>query len=262
MTLLKLYFLGPPRIERAGQVTEPDTRKATALLAYLALTGEQQTRDALAALLWPEFDDKRAKAALRRTLSALKSSIGDEALIISRDLLGLAMNHIWCDVLEFQQLVTQDVTQKETAVSFYRDDFLTGFSLRDSLAFDEWQLQQAEHLRRELTRVLEQLTHHYQAQGQFEAAIDRAHHWLQLDPLREEAHRQLMQLYSWAGQRSAALQQYRNCVRILEEELGVPPLAETTQLYQSIQEERLSPPSPPSPLPSLTSPHPPRWPPT
>jgi DNA-binding SARP family transcriptional activator/predicted ATPase len=254
MTLLKLYFLGPPRIERAGQVTEPDTRKATALLAYLALTGEQQTRDALAALLWPEFDDKRAKAALRRTLSALKSSIGDEALIISRDLLGLAMNHIWCDVLEFQQLLTQDVTQKETAVFLYRDDFLTGFSLRDSLPFDDWQLQQAEHLRRELTRVLEQLTHHYQAQGQFEAAIDRARHWLQLDPLREEAHRQLMQLYSWAGQRSAALQQYRNCVRILEEELGVPPLAETTQLYQSIQEERLSPPSPPSPLPFLASP--------
>jgi DNA-binding SARP family transcriptional activator/predicted ATPase len=264
--MLKLYFLGSPRIQRNGRLTEADTRKATALLAYLALTGEPQTRDTLAALLWPDFDDSRAKAALRRTLSALKSSIGAEPLLISRDRLGLQMDAIWCDVLQFQQLLANgsDVTALETAVTdLYRDDFLTGFSLRDSLPFDEWQLQQAQHLQRELSRALEQLIGYYQTQGQYENAIDHAHRWLQLDLLHEEAHRQLMQLYAWSGQRSAALQQYRDCVRILEEELGVPPLAETTQLYQAIQEERLEqpslppasqpviPPAPPPPIPLI-----------
>ena len=82
MESLRLFFLGPPRIERAGQAVEIDTRKATALLAYLALSGERQTRDTLAAFLWPELDEQRARAALRRTLSALKTgrrrgSLGD-----------------------------------------------------------------------------------------------------------------------------------------------------------------------------------------
>lgn len=257
MASLKLYFFGAPRIERDGRSLEPDTRKAIALLAYLTLTGEPQTRDALAAFLWPDFDESRAKAALRRTLSALKRRIGDEALNISRDMLGLQNDQIWCDVLQFQQLLagTSDVALLETAISLYRDHFLAGFSLRDSLPFDEWQLQYAEQLRRELSRALEQLIRHYQTQQQFEKAIDQAHRWLQLDPLREEAHRQLMQLYARSGQRSTALQQYRDCVRVLEEELGVPPLAQTTQLYQDIQENRLDPPilasPPPAPLQTL-----------
>ena len=63
---LHLLLLGPPRLERNGQTLEPDTRKATALLAYLAVTDRFHTRDALAALLWPEMDDSHARAALRR----------------------------------------------------------------------------------------------------------------------------------------------------------------------------------------------------
>ena len=70
---LNLLLLGSPRLERDGRSLEPDTRKATALLAYLAITGRFHTRDTLAALLWPEMDDSHARAALRRTLSSLKS---------------------------------------------------------------------------------------------------------------------------------------------------------------------------------------------
>ena len=54
---LNLLLLGSPRLERDGRSLEPDTRKATALLAYLAITGRFHTRDTLAALLWPEMDD-------------------------------------------------------------------------------------------------------------------------------------------------------------------------------------------------------------
>ena len=52
------------------------------------------------------------------------------------------------------------------------------------------------------------------------------------------AHRHLMQLYSWNGQRSEALRQYQECVRILEQELGVPPMEETTRLYEHIRTQK------------------------
>ena len=78
---LKVLLLGPPRIERAGRPIQVDTRKAIALLAYLAVTGERHTRDALAALLWSESDQPSARAALRRTLSALNTALAGEGAV-------------------------------------------------------------------------------------------------------------------------------------------------------------------------------------
>ncbi len=84
-----------------------------------------------------------------------------------------------------------------------------------------------------------------------------ARRWLALDPLHEEVHCHLMRIYAPQGQPNAALRQYRDCVRILEEELGVPPLPETTALGQTIQEERqTAPPLTVAPLPASPSPLP------
>jgi predicted ATPase len=117
---------------------------------------------------------------------------------------------------------------------------MTGFTLRDSPPFDEWQFYQSEQLRRTFSRVLEQLIGQYRSQGQWAEAVGQARRWLALDPLREEAHRTLMSLLAWSGDRSQALRQYRECVRILDEELGVAPLPETTDLYHAIQENQLA----------------------
>ena len=65
-----LLLLGAPRIEHDGEPIEVDTRKAIALVAYLAVTRERHVRDALAVLLWPEYNQSRARAALRRFVSA------------------------------------------------------------------------------------------------------------------------------------------------------------------------------------------------
>ena len=76
MPQLTLHLLGAPGIARDGAPVAVDTRKATALLAYLAVTGRSHARETLAALLWPEYDDEHARAALRRTLSTLRAALG------------------------------------------------------------------------------------------------------------------------------------------------------------------------------------------
>ena len=80
MSHLALYLLGPPRIELDGVPIKVDRRKAIALLAYLAVTGESQWRDSPVNLLWPEYDGARGRAALRRTLFALQKALGDDRL--------------------------------------------------------------------------------------------------------------------------------------------------------------------------------------
>ena len=249
MARLNIYLLGAPRIEHDGQPVEPDTRKAIALLAYLAVTGKRHTRDALATLLWPEFDQIRGRAALRRTLSALKSALEGYGLAIQRDSLGLdPAADIWADVGNFHELLAECSTHGHPAdeacpncleplmkaIDLYDSDFMAGFSLRDSVDFDDWQYLQAEELRREMARALDNLGQCHAQLDDYETAINYARRLLQLDPLRESAHRQLMTFFTLNGQRSAALRQYRSCVRTLEEELGVPPLEETTKLYERI----------------------------
>ncbi len=72
--------------------------------------------------------------------------------------------------------------------------------------------------------------------------MKHARRWLQLDPLHEPAHQAIIRLHGWAGQRSAAMGQYRSLVRVLDRELAVRPLPETTKLYDEVRAGRLAPP--------------------
>jgi DNA-binding SARP family transcriptional activator len=245
---LALRLLGSPEVKLGGLPIEVDTRKAIALLVYLAVTRRPHGRDALAALLWPEYDHERARAALRRTLSVLKKALGGRWVDAGRGAVALEQTDMWVDVHRFVELEesTQGhghagtdvcaacVPPLRAAASLYRADFLTGFSLRDSAAFDDWQFFQAEGWRRMLAGVLDRLGRALTAAGELEEAIDHARRWLSLDPLHEPAHRMLMRLYAWSDRRSAALQQYRECVAVLDRELGVAPLEETAELNRQI----------------------------
>ena len=268
MSGLIINLFGPPRIELAGTPINVDTRKAIALIAYLALTRQPHSRDSLATLLWAENDQPHARAALRRTLSSLNKALGGQSLAIERETLGLDFHAgIRVDVHDFRSHLAEcsahghppgDVCAAciqplAAAAALYQDDFLAGFSLRDSPGFDDWQFYQADTLRREFASALEKLTRCHSAQHHFEVAITNARRWLALDKLHEPAHCQLMLLYAWAGQRTTALQQYRECVQALEQELGVSPLEATTHLYQLIKENKI--PAPPPALPAAIPAH-------
>src|SRR5205085_82335 len=126
------------------------------------------------------------------------------------------------------------------AAALYADDFLAGFTLPDSAAWEEWQFLQREHLRQTFGRVLRSLVRAHRGERAWEAGIGYARRWLALDPLHEPARRALMRLYALAGQQAAALRQYQECMRLLEAELGAAPESKTTALYEAIKARRLA----------------------
>jgi hypothetical protein len=65
MSHLHLRLFGAPQVELNGVPVALATRKVMALLAYLVITGQAHSRDALATLLWPEADQARARGSLR-----------------------------------------------------------------------------------------------------------------------------------------------------------------------------------------------------
>ncbi|MFN2595320.1 MAG: BTAD domain-containing putative transcriptional regulator, partial [Actinomycetota bacterium] len=240
---ITIRLLGPPQVEIDGQPLEVDTRKAIALLAYLATRPGLHSRDHLAGLLWPDLSQERARAVLRRTLSALKAGLGDGALRADRSTVTLDPAAVELDVARFRSLVDAashatdprtQIEQLRTALALHRGGFLEGFYLRDSDTFEEWQEGEARALQREVSEGLDSLTKIASGTGDIALAIRSANQRLRLDPLNEAMHRTLMQLHSRAGDRSAAIEQYRECVAMLERELGVEPAQVTTDLYDAI----------------------------
>jgi len=278
MSQLSLYLFGPPRVALDGTPLHIARRKATALLAYLAVSGQSHSRDWLATLLWPESDQSRARGNLRRMLSEIKGTLGESWLEIEREqarLKGQADlskdKSIWLDVAVFQENLKVGETHNhpgtalcpdclpflEAAVALYQDDFMAGFSLKECQAYDEWQFFQAEELRGQLTHALVRLSGHSAAAQDYDSAIGYVRRWLALDPLHEPAHQQLMALYDQAGQRSAALRQYQICQQTLADELEAPPSQATTDLYERIRTKDLSSASHPDKFLTATPAHPP-----
>lgn len=255
MSQLKLCLLGPLRIEIDGQSVTINRRKAAALLAYLAVTQQPHSREALTALFWSDTDQSRAYTYLRILLLTLNKTLGRHWFDIDRDLIRIDPDaNLWLDVDHFRRLATtpdgvDHFTALADAVELYSDDFMAGFTLPDSPAFDEWQYFQRDTLRGELARILQELARYHAAQGQTDSAVSYAKRWLALDTLHEPAHRELMRLYYEAGQRSAALRQYKRCAALLDAELGVEPEAETMALYELIRDH----PKPEHPAPRQAS---------
>ena len=242
MADVRIALLGPPAVERDGRTVTFDTRKATALLALLATTGREYSRERLAALLWPDADTTHARGSLRRTLSVTASAIGG-ILTVTRLTVALDLASARVDVVDFGKLrAAADPASLERAARLYRDDFLAGFSLRGCDEFEDWQEGEADRLRQQLASVLEQLVAARIASDEPARALDHARRWLSLDPLHEPAHQAVIRLLGWTGQRSAALRQYRTLVRVLDRELAVRPLPETTRLYDDVRAGRLAPP--------------------
>ena len=235
MAPVEVMLLGSPQVRRDGSPVAFDTRKALALLAHLALTDRARPRDVLAELLWPDHDAEHARGALRRTLSTLRGAVGAEAIDATRDRVALVRGPaLEIDVDRFRALVAEGALDE--AVAMFRGDFLEGFGLRDAPGFEDWQRGEAEALRRELATALGRLVEAREAAADWPGALTNATRWLELDPLHEPAHRARIRLHALRGDRAAALEQYRACVRTLSNELGVPPLQETTALYEAISD--------------------------
>jgi DNA-binding SARP family transcriptional activator/predicted ATPase len=249
MSHLAIFALGPLRIELDGKPLQTSRHKALALLVYLAMCPGKQSRMTLSALFWPEYEQEKAYAYLRRTLWEIHTLLGDGWIEADRDAIGFSPEvRILLDVVEFQTHLEafhrhahpastacpECISHLHTAALLYRGDFLSGFSLRDSAGFEDWQFFQSEALRNDYSGALQKLVSLLRNQNSFDEAAVFAQRWLALDTLNEEAHRELMMIYVLSGQRSHALRQYKECQRLMQTELKVAPEGVTIALYEQI----------------------------
>ena len=260
MPQLVINLLGSFQVELDGRpVTAFATEKARALLVYLAVESAQPLRrEYLAALLWPDQPEERARHNLRQALSSLRQAIGDSAgsskpfLLVERETLQFDLqSDTVLDVGEFAALAEEVrrhrhdeperclpcIRRMQRMAELYRGDFLADFLTSDSELYEEWVLLKREWARRLASGAFATLADYSERRGECALSRDYAQRLVDVEPWREEAHRQLMRLLLAEGKRSAALAQYESCRRILETEFAAKPTAETQQLFEQIKSE-------------------------
>ncbi|MCP5100973.1 MAG: tetratricopeptide repeat protein, partial [Chloroflexi bacterium] len=243
MTRLRMQLFGKPTITIDEQPIVTDRRKAIGLLSYLAVTQQPHTREALATLFWPESEPSRSFAYLRRTIWEINKMLGDGWLVVDRAQVGLqADREVWVDGVAFETAVSghADIDALQVGIDLVNGSFMAGFSLRDSVAFDEWQVTQAAYYQQLLLASMKRLVRLLMDGGGWETAVSYAQRWLQYDKLDESAHRMLMQLYALMGERARAIRQYEVCERHLLAELDVSPDAATIALLAQIKDGTIS----------------------
>ena len=238
MSTLKISLFGGFRAQfDSGEKLQVSTKKAQALLAYLAMKpGQPQPRDKIATLLWGDTGEEQARHSLRQTLVGLRKALSSAESILrtESDSLSLDPEQIEVDANELQRLASQDNEEAlEKASILYQGDLLEGLNVNED-PFEEWLLSERERLRELAQEVLARLIGMYGRAKNFEMAAKTANRLLALDPLQEAVHRTLMRVYAQMGRRESALKQYQTCVAVLEKELGMEPDEETKQVYEDI----------------------------
>ncbi|MBX9590135.1 MAG: alpha/beta fold hydrolase [Hyphomonadaceae bacterium] len=234
--LLHVSVLGNLAVQDHGTPMQlPRSKKTRALLAYLAVTGRQHSRDRLCAMFWNIPDDPRA--ALRWSLTHLRPVIdrpGCRRIIADRETVGLDLGSVAVDIVSLRNATRQGVDSLSTdslrrAVEALEGEFLEGLYLPDCQEFQSWCTAQREETRRLRVRLLTILVTRFQ--GAPDDALPHARALSLLEPANEAAQAILVQLLRTTGRCREAEAHFQRAQRQLAE-LNV---ARTGALRQAAQ---------------------------
>lgn len=221
-TPLRLTLIGGFALYESSQQLGMTT-SAQRLIALLALRDRPVGRLHVAGTLWPDYPTDRSLADLRTALWRVNQS-SERVIAATPSLLRLGTD-IEVDVrnlVAFARRLNQAETRPETIDLDSVDlDELGGDLLPDW--YDEWLQDEREGLRQIRLHALENLARRLSASGRHGDAIQAALAAIRLEPLRETAHRTLIETHLAEGNWSEACRQFQRCRRFLMEELGVEP---------------------------------------
>ncbi len=249
MSVLSVFLFGEVEIRHnVFPIKKTLTRATKGLLAYLLLQRNHGCqRDVLADLFWGDCPQERARSCLSTALWRLRdvlepSSVPRGAYLITTTSGEISFNwesDHWFDLGAFEERVNRalslpiqdlqpaEARKLERALQLHRRELLEEF-------YEDWALRERERMRWLYLNGLTHLMRYYHLHRTYEEGLACGQQILQHDPLREEIHREMMQLYWRSGQRALAVRQYETCRQVLADELKILPMEETQALYQQI----------------------------
>ncbi|HYF93496.1 MAG TPA: BTAD domain-containing putative transcriptional regulator [Symbiobacteriaceae bacterium] len=231
---LSVALLGPMEVHVEGRtVSGWRTAKARDLLAFLILSGDRPvSRDQIIEALWPETEPDAGTSALHTALYHLRRALGpgaDTMVSFAGGAYRFDRDGADLDLEQFHRLTAAPDNPEgwRTAIALYRGDLLEGLDY-------PWCEGPRARARSLYLDTLRRRSEHLRQAGRWGEATHVLQLLVQVDPLAEDGHQMLMECYAGLGNRSAALQQYRTLVRLLDDELGLAPSVRAQELYKRL----------------------------
>lgn len=249
MGILQVTLFGGIRITKNNWTTEIKIpREVQLLLAYLLIHRHRaQPREVVAGIFWGELSQERARGSLSNALWKLKKVLETDGIPAGTYLVNTHPGEVgfnresqyWLDVEVFEQETRNllasppdqadetNIHELEKILGLYQGELLEG-------AYKDWALGERERLRTLYLKSLRCLLQYYKFHGFYEDGLAYGQQILNVDPLREDIHREMMRLYQDNGQRALAVRQYEVCRLALAKEFDILPMEDTQALYTKI----------------------------
>ena len=254
--MLRVSLLGERTVtdEATGEVRSRSSR-TLALIAYLAVhAGSPQPRGRIAATFWPASPEQQALTNLRRELHQLRRTVDDDEslLVTGTDLTWRDRDTCRVDLRDFHRAreralavapgdPERTLEHGQAALEAFRGELLPGL-------YDDWTVAERDRLTAECVELCALVADAARRTGRWAVALAAARRRVELAPLEEAGHRDLIRLHARRGDRAAAVSAYHRCATLLDQELGVAPDAETRQLLTDLVGTS------PSPSPAVAEP--------
>ncbi|WP_425195265.1 alpha/beta fold hydrolase [Polaromonas sp.] len=243
---LQLQVFGAPLALVQGRETPLPLKRAVALLAYLAFNTGPVPRAHLATVLWPDTDETRGRARLRRLIYTIEGAVGCRIFSSDNDCLALMARMVEIDALRFTHFAREAVaaaTLDDNAlieasqwVERARRPLLQGITFGSDI-FDDWLKASSIEHERLLARLLERLIDALGQRSDLAPALDLAEVLIAQDMYREPSYVLLMQLHARQGHSAGVEAAYTRCADALRAEFGIRPGPQTEKAYLQLTED-------------------------
>lgn len=251
ITDLTINMLGPVEISRdPARPFAADawtTKRARDILCFIASRRHRRaSKDSIIDTFWGEADFDAVEKNFHPTVSHIRKALNSnqplkQNFLLYRDgdyQLNPSFSYV-IDTEEFDRLVAEGEAARragqheqyleafEKALVLYRGEFMQS-------GFDEWVDEQRSYYREQYLRILESLASTAEKSKEWPRALDLCQRILRDDSFREDIHCTVMRTHAALGNRAAVKEQYETLGRLLRDELGVEPVAETQKIYRAL----------------------------
>ncbi len=241
---LKVECLGRFRVIIGGKEATWRTTKARDLFAYLFHCREKPVlKDKILEDLWPDSSPERASTLFHTNLYHLRRAVkkpGIQPVKHREKHYYLDQSMLSSDIGLFEELVmsleksieteAEEITELERAVSLYQGEYMEDLDY-------PWVTVERERLNKMYLFLLDRLAHRYMESEELDSAATCLRTILRYNPLLEDTHALLMNIYARMGDRMAVMQQYQTLSRVLQQEMGLDPSPKTRELYYKLCSE-------------------------
>ncbi len=237
---LDIKLLGNAQVRINGKLVTSaqwQTRSVRDLFFFFFLSTKPVTKEQVGAAFWPELSPARLRLRFKNDMYRLRRAVGQETILFADELYHFNRDLDYaCDASIFDAELEQassatdpsgQIVHYQTAIELYHGAYLEDIDA-------SWAWLEREHKQKQYLAALLHLSRLLLQAGRMDEALHTSQQALNQDACLEEAHQLVMQVHAAMKDKSSITRQYQLCKKILARELGVPPSAETEQVYRQL----------------------------